>query len=313
MNELDEKIEKSRKALKLASEMSKEYYNAPLIITYSGGKDSDVMLHLAENCLKPDEFEVLNSHTSVDAPQTVYHIRKVFERLEEKGIKATVHIPRYEDGTQITMWNLISKKPSPPTRVARYCCQILKETSTPNRICALGVRSAESSRRTGRDIFSTRGPKKYAKYFSLSHTVEVFKESKEINDPVFDCTLISTMKNKKDTIVNPIYEWSDSDIWEYIGLNNIEMNPLYKMGYSRVGCIGCPLARYEQRMKEFHDFPTYEKAYKNAFKKMLECRKPKRKDEKGYTWKNEQDVFDWWIQKWQQGCKGQMELKDFIE
>ena len=100
MNELDEKIEKSKKALKLAAEMSKEYYNAPLIITYSGGKDSDVMLHLAESCLKPNEFEVLNSHTSVDAPPTVYHIRKVFKRLEEKGIKATVHVPRYEDGTQ---------------------------------------------------------------------------------------------------------------------------------------------------------------------------------------------------------------------
>lgn len=48
MDELDEKIEKSEKALKLAAEMSNEYYNAPLIITYSGGKDSDVMLHLAE-------------------------------------------------------------------------------------------------------------------------------------------------------------------------------------------------------------------------------------------------------------------------
>lgn len=34
--------------------MSKAYYEAPLIVTYSGGKDSDVMLHLAESCLKPD-------------------------------------------------------------------------------------------------------------------------------------------------------------------------------------------------------------------------------------------------------------------
>lgn len=314
MNGLNEKIEKSKKALKLAAEMSKEYYNAPLIITYSGGKDSDVMLHLAERCLNPDEFEVLNSHTSVDAPPTVYHIRKVFKRLEEKGIKATVHIPRYEDGTQITMWNLIPKKQIPPTRLARYCCQSLKEASTPNRLCALGVRSSESTGRQGRDIFSIRGStKKDAKWYSIEHAEEVFTESKEFNAPEFDCTLISDMKIHNDTMVNPIYEWTDSDVWEYIRNNNIEMNPLYAMGYSRVGCIGCPMAAYKQKMKEFHDFPTYEKSYKNAFKKMLEEKSKEGKTGKGYTWENEQDVFDWWIQKWQQGCKGQMELKDFIE
>lgn len=72
------KIDKTIESLKLASEMSKEFYNKPLIITYSGGKDSDVLLDIARECLKPDEFEVLNSHTSVDAPETVYHIREVF-------------------------------------------------------------------------------------------------------------------------------------------------------------------------------------------------------------------------------------------
>lgn len=44
---LEEKIKRSKEILKLASEMSKYYYHKPLIITYSGGKDSDVMLQLA--------------------------------------------------------------------------------------------------------------------------------------------------------------------------------------------------------------------------------------------------------------------------
>ena len=137
--------------------MAKTYYQKPLIITYSGGKDSDVLLNLAESCLNPDEFEVLNSHTSVDAPETVYHIRDTFKRLEAKGIKATVHQPKDKDGNPITMWNLIPKKQIPPTRLARYCCQVLKEASTPNRICAVGVRECESTKRKGRDIFNTRG------------------------------------------------------------------------------------------------------------------------------------------------------------
>ncbi len=44
---LEPKIEKANKTLMLAAQMSKDYYQKPLIITYSGGKDSDVMLQLA--------------------------------------------------------------------------------------------------------------------------------------------------------------------------------------------------------------------------------------------------------------------------
>lgn len=151
------KEEKSKRILKLAAEMSKEYYGEPLIITYSGGKDSDVLLHLAESCLSKDDFEVLHSHTSVDAPETVYHIREVFKRLEIKGIKASVRYSEDKDGKRITMWNLIPQKQIPPTRLARYCCAVLKETGTPNRMAALGVRADESSKRQGRDTFGVRG------------------------------------------------------------------------------------------------------------------------------------------------------------
>ena len=154
---LEEKVAQARKALRLAAEMSRTYYGDKLVLTYSGGKDSDVMLHLAVSCLTVDDFEVINSHTSVDAPLTVKHIRNVFKELNDKGVKATIHIPRYPDGKQISMRSLIVKNVYPPTRTARYCCKCLKETSVPNRLCALGVRKAESAKRQGRDIFATRG------------------------------------------------------------------------------------------------------------------------------------------------------------
>ena len=209
---LSEKIEESKRALRLASEMSKRYYGAPAIVCYSGGKDSDVLLHLAENCLKSDEFEVLNSHTSVDAPETGYHIRNTFKRLSDKGIKATVNQPKDKDGNPITMWNLIPVKKMPPTRLQRYCCHVLKESSTPNRICAVGVRAAESAKRQGRDIFSTRG-NTYAdaKFFSLDHAEEVHQESQAIQDEAWDCTLIKIMKEHNEVVVNPIYYWSDEE------------------------------------------------------------------------------------------------------
>ncbi len=301
---LTEKIEKAQNVLKLAAEMSKIYYDKPLIITYSGGKDSDVLLNLAENCLTSDDFEVLNGHTTVDAPQTVYHIREVFKRLNEKGIKTTIDYHKKADGTNVTMWNLIVNRKLPPTRVARYCCSVLKESTTPNRMCAVGVRAAESTNRKGRDVFSIRGKtKKDAYYYSLSHVAEVHKESQEIQDDNWDCTFIKTMKEHKDTVVNPIYEWEDADIWEYIRAKEIKVNPLYSMGYERVGCIGCPLAPYHHRVKEFKDFPKYKQMYINAFQKMLG--NYTKKDAK---WKSGEDVFEWWMEEYKRIPKGQMSL-----
>ena len=57
--------------LRLAAEMSETYYHAPLVIITSGGKDSDVCLALARAA--GIRYEVQHNHTSVDAPETVYH------------------------------------------------------------------------------------------------------------------------------------------------------------------------------------------------------------------------------------------------
>ena len=287
--------------------MSEKYYKSPLIIAYSGGKDSQVLLNLAESSLKNEQFEVMNSHTSVDAPETVYFIRDEFKRLEAKGIKTVIdyHI---KDGIPTTMWNLIPRKYLPPTRIVRYCCSILKESGTPNRICALGVRGAESSKRQGRDMFGIRGGNyRQATFFSLDHAEEVHRESQEIQDSVWDCTLIKVMKENRSTVVNPIYDWLDTDIWEYIRQQGLKVNPLYDRGYDRVGCIGCPLAPYHQRIKEFNDYPKYKTLYIQAFERMIQVRKEKGKKNK---WENGEDVFYWWIEEGKHNCKGQYNLFD---
>lgn len=302
---LEEKIDKAKKVLILAADMSKTYYEAPLIVTYSGGKDSDVMLHLAESCLNPDDFEVMNSHTTVDAPETVRHIREVFKRLNERGVKTRIDYHVQEDGTRLTMWNLIPQKLIPPTRFVRYCCEVLKETSTPNRICAVGVRASESINRKGRDTFSIRGRSQL--YFSFNHAEEVYREALEIQDDAWDCTLIKRMKQNKDIVVNPIYEWEDADIWEYITNQQLKVNPMYSKGYTRVGCIGCPLASYHEKMKEFNDYPQFKTMYINAFDKMIEQRK---RLGKPCARENGEEEFNWWIEEYKRVPKGQMNLFD---
>lgn len=48
--------------IEMASEMSERYYKKPIVCTYSGGKDSDVLVELFLR--SGVEFEVYNSHTT---------------------------------------------------------------------------------------------------------------------------------------------------------------------------------------------------------------------------------------------------------
>lgn len=228
------KIDEARKALKVAAKMSETYYKKPIVICYSGGKDSDVLLHLAKTTLEKQQFKVLHGITTVDSPITNKHINEVYKQLEEEGIcteKSVPMVKNKETGQmeKTNMWKLIIENKMPPTRIARYCCRVLKETTTPNQIAAVGVREEESAGRKGRDIFIIRGnSKKEFLYYSVEHAEEVFNEAQEM-DEVWDCQLITKAKANNDLIVSPIYNWKESEIWEYAIDNKIKMNPMYKM------------------------------------------------------------------------------------
>ena len=78
--------------LREASEMSLSQYKKPLLITSSGGKDSSVCVELARRAGIP--FEVLHNHTTADAPETVYFVRREFARLDAMGVPCKVEYPR---------------------------------------------------------------------------------------------------------------------------------------------------------------------------------------------------------------------------
>lgn len=285
---------KAIERIKMASDMSLHHYGQPLVCTYSGGKDSDVMLELFKR--SGVLFEAHNSHTTVDAPPTVYHIRKKFRELEEKGINAKIEMPTYKN-KQVTMWSLIPQKGMPPSRLMRYCCSVLKETGCANRFIATGVRWDESNARLGRAEYETIASSKKEKIL-ISDEIMLMNDNSDKRKMTEHC-----MKKNK-MVVNPIIDWKHRDIWDFIQSEHIDYNHLYDCGYKRVGCIGCPMAS-KSRWKEFSDFPTYQRAYIRAFDKMLDGLKAKHKN-KPPRWKTGYDVFLWWIED--QNVEGQMDL-----
>lgn len=105
--------------------------------------------------------------------------------------------------------------------------------------------------------------------------------------------LFETCNIKAEMVVNPIVDWSDDDVWDYITSEKLPVNPLYCEGWKRVGCIGCPLAGGKMMQKEFARWPKYENLYIMAFDRMLKARREDGRET--VAWQNGTDVFHWWI------------------
>lgn len=272
-----------------AARLSLHRYGKPLLITYSGGKDSQVLVALAER--SGIDFEVVNSHTTADAPETVYFIREQFRQMEGRGINCTIEKPRYK-GKPTSMWSLIPQKMMPPTRLVRYCCAVLKENTGRDRFIATGVRWAESTRRK-----NSRG------VMELMHK-DPAKRIILMGDNDEKRQLFETCNLKSKMTVNPIVDWSDDDVWDYTHSEHLPVSPLYCEGHKRVGCIGCPMAG-GGRQHEFMRWPKYEELYVAAFERMLEARRAKGKP---CDWQTGRDVFRWWMED--KNIAGQLSMFD---
>ena len=263
--------------LKAASEMSLQYYEKPIVVCISGGKDSSVITELAIRAGIPVEF--MHNHTTADAPETVRFVRSEFKRLEELGYQCTLNMPTYK-GKRVSMWSLIPQKLMPPTRLVRYCCDVLKEHGGSGRFIATGVRWAESvSRKKNRGAF------------------EAGREVILNNDNDDKRMLFENCRLKAKRVVNPIINWQDDDVYDFLGDAKCPMNPLYAEGQCRVGCVGCPMAGKKGREAEFLRWPKYKNLYLLAFDNMLKERERRGKMEG--SWRmgtTAQDVFNWWME-----------------
>lgn len=110
-------------------------------------------------------------------------------------------------------------------------------------------------------------------------------------------------------VVNPIVDWTDNQVWSFLQDAKVPVNPLYECGFSRVGCIGCPMAA-KKRYAEFRRWPAYEKLYIQAFDRMLNERKARGKLVGNWMMVGTgQDVFRRWMEE--DVLPGQMSVEDF--
>ena len=278
--------------IKRAGEIAQARGMGPLYVGYSGGKDSTVLADLAIRAGIP--IEIAHNHTTIDAPETVYFVRGEMTRFEAMGAKCTVYMPRYK-GKSVSMWTLIPQKLMPPTRVVRYCTSVLKQSHSAGRFSLTGVRWDESARRK-----KTRG------IFEVDHADP---SKRLIIKSDYDLAGLTTRKGK--LVCNPIVDWTEKDVWDYIKDRHLPYNPLYNEGCKRIGCIGCPMAG-KHRWTEFARWPAYEKLYIMAFDRMLEERARRGKMKEAWNMGTTgRDVFHWWMEDGV--LPGQIEMEDILD
>lgn len=217
-----------------------EHFGGKVYISFSGGKDSTVLLHIARD-LYPDikavfcdtglEYPEIKEFVKVISNVTIIRPKITFkETLEQYGWpivskEQSQYIHQYRvaksEKTKDTRWNgnkhgqgKISEKwkylIDAPFKISDRCCDVMKKRpfhlfEKESKLHPIvGVMASESSKR-----------------------IQDYNKS--------GCNAF----NAKRPISKPLSHWFDTDIWEYIKQFNIPYADIYNKGLERTGCMFC--------------------------------------------------------------------------
>ncbi len=184
------------------------------ISSFSGGKDSQVVLDLVSRVVPSNEFIVIYSNTGYEIPTSL----ELYKELEDYYHQQYPGLKFYSASNKQSVMSYWDKMGS-PSRMHRWCCGVmktaplyrkLKEISglgkQPTVLAFEGVRAEESDRRS--------------QYNRLGKGV------------------------KHNNVINarPILNWNSTEIYLYLLLRQLPFNRAYRKGLSRVGCSICPFS-----------------------------------------------------------------------
>ena len=256
---IEHSVELLRKSEKMALRLDPEngFY-----LAFSGGKDSQCLYHVAK--LAGVRFKAHMNLTSVDPAEVIRFVKRNYPDVELIKPKMSIY-------------EMAKKKHLMPTRTLRWCCAEFKETSGAGKVTLIGIRKEESARRAKRGEISTN--------IKGKHNEETFDQWSDHEEQMVAC-----VGGKDKILVSPIIYWTERDVWEFLNVNDIPHCELYDEGYTRIGCILCPMHRnYQQKMREIKRWPHVKRNWLKTIQWLID---------NGYIDHNFNDAetgFRWWI------------------
>lgn len=260
---LRKKLEHSVGLLRKAERLALAYDDVyGYYLAFSGGKDSQCLYHVAK--LAGVRFKAHMNLTSIDPPEVIRFVKREYPDVELVKPKKSI------------FQFAVEKKKILPTMRVRWCCAEYKETAGAGKVTLTGIRKAESVRRAKRNEVEINnrkfsgdldGLEEYRKTRNREKRGRKPKGNREVTIVNADGErVLGCIRGKESLLISPIIDWTDDEVWEFLGALGVEHCELYDEGWRRIGCIGCPMSSHKQKMIENARYPHVKRNWIKAIK-----------------------------------------------
>ena len=219
------------------------------IASFSGGKDSQVVLDLCTRAIPPTDFDVIYSDTGYELPPSLSLYQDVEAYYKQKFPSLRFLMARNHESV-LNYWDKIGT----PSDNHRWCCSVMKTaplyrklmegTNKRQKFLAFeGVRAEESVSRSG--------------YNRIGKGV----------------------KHKFVVNARPILNWNTTEVFLYLFGHKLHINTAYRAGKPRVGCVLCPFGSPWDDMIVSNCYPNSLKPFLDRIERTVDSRKIPNKTE----------------------------------